>query len=130
MRLCDHIRSHALAAHRFLRHGHLEKVYENSLSNRLRKSGFSVVTQHPLPVYDEDGSLLGDFIADLVVENQLIVELKAVSHLTDDHTAQILGYLRSARLRHGLLINFGSARIQIKKFVGDLGYTNTGVDLP
>lgn len=115
--LCATIRETSLAAHRFLRHGHAEKIYENSLANRLRKAGLYVRPQHPLAVYDEDGSLLGDFFADLLVENELIVELKAVRQLVDEHTAQVLGYLRASRLEHAMLINFGSPVIQFKKFI-------------
>jgi GxxExxY protein len=116
-RLCATVRETSLAAHRFLRHGHSEKIYENSLANRLRKLGLDVRPQHPLPVYDEDGTLLGDFFADLLVEKELIVELKAVRQLVDEHTAQVLGYLRASRLEHGMLINFGSPVIQFKKFI-------------
>jgi len=115
--LCAIIRETSLAAHRFLRHGHAEKIYENSLANRLRKRGFDVQQQHPLPVYDEDGTLLGDFYADLLVEKELILELKAVRQLVDEHTAQVLGYLRASRREHGMLINFGSPVIQFKKFI-------------
>jgi len=71
---------------RIRRHGHLEKVYENGLARRLRKSGESVFQQHPLQVRDEDGEVLGDFFADLFVNECLIVELKACKTL-DDLTA-------------------------------------------
>ncbi len=117
--LCGILREVSLAAHRFLRHGHGEKIYENSLANRLRKRGLLVQQQQPLSVYDEDGTLLGDFFADLLVENELIVELKAVRQLTDEHTAQVLGYLRASRLQHGMLVNFGSPVIQFRKFISD-----------
>ena len=120
--LCAIVREASLAAHRFLRHGHAEKIYENSLANRLRKRGLDVRQQHPLPVYDEDGTLLGDFYSDLLVENELILELKAVRQLIDEHTAQILGYLRASRLEHGMLINFGSPVIQFKKFILSDGF--------
>lgn len=115
--LCSIVRETSLAAHRFLRHGHSEKIYENSLENRLRKRGFEVLQQHPLVVFDEDGTELGSFFADLLIENTLIVELKAVSHLIDEHTAQVLGYLRASRLEHGMLINFGAPVIQFRKFI-------------
>jgi GxxExxY protein len=115
--LCGIVRDTSLAAHRFLRHGHNEKIYENALVHRLRKQGFGVMQQHPLPVFDEDGTELGVFYADLLVERELIIELKAVSQLIDEHTAQVLGYLRASRLEHGLLINFGAPVIQFKKFI-------------
>ncbi len=126
--LCAIVRETSLAAHRFLRHGHCEKIYENSLANRLRKQGHEVRQQHPLSVYDEDGSPLGDFFADLLVDRELIVELKAVRQLVDEHTAQVLGYLRASRLEHAMLINFGSPVIQFKKFIfsGDYDPTQAG----
>ena len=117
MPLCDIVREAGYAAHRFLRNGHVEKVYENSLANRLRKIGLKVVQQHPLAVYDEDGTLLGDFYADLFVEDCLIIELKAVRAIVDEHVAQLLGYLRASRIEHGLLINFGAPKYQIKKYI-------------
>jgi GxxExxY protein len=62
--LCDRIREASLALHSYLRHGHLEKVYENGLAHRLRKAGLKVVQQHSLEVRDEDGSVLGEYYAD------------------------------------------------------------------
>ncbi len=115
--LADTIRQTAFEAHTFLRHGHNEKVYENSLRNRLRQKALEVEQQKPISVFDEDGSPLGDFLADLVVNHEFIVELKAVRALADEHTAQILGYLRASHLEHGLLINFGSPRIQFHKYI-------------
>lgn len=117
MRLCDVIRETGYAIHRYHRNGHVEKIYENALVNRLRKQGLEVKQQHPLKVFDEDGTLLGDFYADLFVENQLIVELKAVRAVVDEHVAQLLGYLRASRIEHGLLINFGAGKFQIKKYI-------------
>ena len=115
--LCDVVRETCFAIHRFHRHGHLEKIYENALAHRLRKQGFVVTQQHPLNVYDEDGTLLGEFFADLFVENQLIVELKATQAVADEHVAQVLGYLRSARIETGLLINFGAPVLYVKKYL-------------
>ncbi|MBT6153846.1 MAG: GxxExxY protein [Planctomycetaceae bacterium] len=115
--LCDRIRETSFALHSYLRHGHLEKVYENGLANRLRKLGLSVQQQYALAVYDEDGTVLGDFIADLLIDFPLIIELKACRTITDEHVAQLLGYLRASRVEHGLLINFGAPKLQIKKYV-------------
>jgi len=94
----------------------LEKVYENALAHRLRKAGIKTDQQHPIKVYDADGTLIGEYFADLFVENELIVELKAAKALTEEHIAQLIGYLKSSRKAHGLLINFGSPRFQIRKF--------------
>ncbi len=115
--LCDLVRETSFAIHRFHRHGHVEKIYENALLHRLRKQGIYAVQQHPLSVYDEDGILLGDFSTDLFIENCLIVELKAVRAVADEHVAQLLGYLRSSRTETGLLINFGSPVMSVKKYL-------------
>lgn len=90
--LCDRIRETGFALHSYLRHGHLEKVYENGLAHRLHKVGVKVEQQKPLQVTDEDGTVLGDYFADLFVEECLIVELKACKALASEHTAQVLGY--------------------------------------
>jgi GxxExxY protein len=115
--LCDRVRETAFALHQYLRHGHLEKVYENGMLHRLRKLGLRVEPQFPLAVIDEDGTVLGEYRADLLVEGILIVELKACRGLDDSHIAQLVGYLRGCRIEHGLLINFGAPRFQIKKYV-------------
>jgi GxxExxY protein len=117
MDLCDVIRETSYSIHRYLRSGHLEKIYENSLANRLRKKSIRVQQQYPIDVYDEDGTPLGHYITDLLVEDQLVIELKACSTLVTEHTAQVLGYLRGCRLRHGMLINFGAPALQIKKLI-------------
>ena len=117
--LCDLIRETSFDIHKFLRSGHLERVYENALAHRLTKLGITVIQQHPLDVCDEDGTLLGHFCADLFVESRLVVEIKACRGLIDDHVAQLLGYLRASRIEHGLLINFGSPKLQIKKYILD-----------
>ena len=115
--LCDVVRETSFAIHKFLRHGHMEKVYERSLVNRLIKQGIVARPQEPMHVYDEDGTLLGEYFADLLVESRLVVELKACSAITTDHVAQLLGYLRSSRIENGLLINFGAPRLYIKKYI-------------
>ena len=116
LHLCDRIREISFALHGYLRHGHLEKVYENGLVHRLRKEGIRVEQQHPLAVCDEDGAVLGEHYADLFVEGKLIVELKACQTLVNEHTAQVLGYLRASRMEQGFLINFGAPRLEIRKF--------------
>lgn len=95
----------------------MEKVYERAMVNRLSKLGLEVRPQAPLNVYDEDGTLLGEYFADLLVEDQLLVELKACSSITNDHISQLLGYLRSSRIENGLIINFGAPRLFVKKYV-------------
>lgn len=115
--LCDLVRETSFALHKHLKHGHQEKVYENGLANRLRKNVTRVIQQHPLRVFDEDGTVLGEFVADLFIEDCLVVELKAVRALAEEHVAQLLGYLRASKNEHGLLINFGAAKLEIRKYV-------------
>ncbi len=115
--LVSTVRQTAYDLHVYLRHGHLEKVYENGLAHRLRKQGLTVEQQTPIQVSDEDGTILGDFIADIVVENILIVELKACKALASEHIAQVLGYLSASGKEHGLLINFGAPVFEIKKLI-------------
>ena len=115
--LCDQVRQIAYAIHVYHGHGHLEKVYENALAHRLRKAGLDVKQQFPLKVYDEDGTMIGEYVADLLIEGTLIVEIKTAKALAPEHEAQILGYLKSSRIHDGLLINFGSYKFEIRKFV-------------
>lgn len=115
--LCDIVRETSFAIHKYHRNGHLEKIYENALVNRLRKQRLEVEQQYPLKVFDEDGTVLGEYFADLLIEGCLIVELKACKSIDESHVAQLLGYLKSSRIETGLLINFGSAKLYIKKYL-------------
>ena len=115
--LCDVVRETRFEIHKYHRNGHLEKIYENALVHRLRKLGLKVEQQYPLAVYDEDGTVLGEYFADLYVESCLIIELKATKSVAQEHIAQLLGYLRSARIETGLLINFGATKLYVKKFL-------------
>jgi GxxExxY protein len=96
--------------------GFLEKVYENALAHELRKAGIAVEQQKRVLVL-YDGIVVGDYVADLLVEEVVLVELKAAKALDEVHLAQCLNYLRGASLRIGLLINFGTARIEVKRVV-------------
>ncbi|MGA8476780.1 MAG: GxxExxY protein [Chthoniobacterales bacterium] len=118
--LCEFVRETAYAIHLYHGHGHLEKVYENALVHRLKKAGLNVRQQDRITVFDEDGTIIGEYFADLFIEETLIAELKACRAFANEHTAQILGYLKSARKEHGLLMNFGSYRFQIRKYVMSL----------
>ena len=115
--LADMIRETAYLVRKYFKNGFLEKVYENSLRNRLRELGLKVDQQASVPVVDEDGSTVGDYIADLIVEGMILVELKAVKSIKNEHMAQVLAYLRATEMGHGLLINFGSQKLQIRKFI-------------
>ncbi len=94
--------------------GFLEKVYENALSIELRKAGLQVAQQQPINVL-YDSVVVGDYFADILVENVLVVEIKALSALHDSHKAQLLNYLKATKLRLGLLINFGRPKVEIRR---------------
>jgi GxxExxY protein len=116
-RLCDEVRQRSFEIHKYHRNGYTEKIYEDALAHRLRKAGIKVEQQFPLHVYDEDGTLLGDFYADLFVDDKLVVELKACHEIVNEHIAQLLGYLRASRMEHGMLVNFGAPKLQVKKYI-------------
>jgi len=88
--LCDKVRQTAYEIYLYLRHGHLEKVYENALAHRLIKVGIDARQQHPLNVWDEDGTAIGEYFADLLVERILVVEIKAAKSLAVEHEASTL----------------------------------------
>ena len=97
-----------------LGNGFTEKVYENALLIRLRKLGLNVCQQVPISVWFDD-EVVGEFIADLIVENKLLIELKAVDALCSVHVSQCLNYLKATRLPLCLLINFGQPRVEVKR---------------
>jgi len=94
--------------------GFLEKVYENSLKEELLLRGLHVEQQHLLSVTYK-GSEVGFYVADLLVERVVIVELKAVNMLIPIHSAQVINYLKAAHCPTGLLINFGNPRLEIRR---------------
>jgi GxxExxY protein len=96
--------------------GFLEKVYENALAHELRKAGLKTAQQHAIAV-QYDGVVVGEYFADLLVEECLVVELKAVKALDDVHLAQCLNYLKATSLPLCLLLNFGAPKVQIKRVV-------------
>lgn len=96
--------------------GFLEKVYENALAHELRKSGLKVFQQHLIKVY-YDGVIVGDYVADILVENTVIVEVKALKGLEESHIAQCLNYLKATTQKIALLINFGKPKIEIRRVV-------------
>jgi len=90
-----------------LGYGFLEKVYENALAIEVRKLGLRVTTQVPISVY-YDGQIVGNYIADMLIEDKVIVELKAVRQLITEYEVQLLNYLNATEYEVGLLFNFGS----------------------
>ena len=94
--------------------GFLEKVYENALAYELRKVGLRVEQQKEIKVI-YDGIVVGEYVADLVVNECVLIELKVVKAFDDIHTAQCLNYLKATGMRLCLLINFGAPRVEIKR---------------
>jgi GxxExxY protein len=97
-----------------LGYGFLERVYENAMTIELRKRGLRVTTQAPINVY-YDGEVVGDYVADMIVEDKVIVELKAVRQLQTTHEAQLLNYLNATLYEVGLLFTFGPKPIFKRK---------------
>jgi GxxExxY protein len=96
--------------------GFLEKVYENALMVELKLRGLGAKAQVPVTV-DYKGENVGEYFADIVVENQIIIELKAVDTLQKIHQAQLLNYLKATGYKVGLLVNFTHPKAEIKRFV-------------
>jgi len=99
--------------------GFLEKVYENALLFELSKSGLFVERQKPIKVHYED-ILVGEYFADLIVENKVIIEIKAVDALIEEHELQLINYLKATEIEVGLLLNFGK-KPEIRRKI----FTNT-----
>ncbi len=99
--------------------GFLEKVYENALAHEFRKKSLSFQQQKPVKVW-YDGIVVGDYVPDLLVEDEVVLELKAVRAFDNTHTAQCLNALRATGRRLGLVLNFGTPRLGIKRVVKDL----------
>lgn len=96
--------------------GFLEKVYENALVHELKKAGLNVRQQHAITI-QYDNVVVGEYAADLLIENCLLIELKAVEKLNTVHSAQCLNYLKATGLTVCLLMNFGGTKVNIRRLV-------------
>jgi len=99
--------------------GFLEKVYERALLTELRKRGLRAENQVPITVIYKE-NVVGEYIADIVVEEKVIVEVKAVEHFEKAHEAQLLNYLKATGVKVGLLVNFRHPKAEIKRMVLNL----------
>ena len=104
---------------RILGPGFLEKVYENALLMELKTRRIKAATQYPIKVRYKD-QIVGEYFADLLVEDQVIIELKTVDKIEKIHEAQLLNYLKASGIKVGLLVNFKSKKAEIKRMVLDL----------
>lgn len=115
--ITDIIIGAAYAVHNQLGYGFLEKVYENALQVELISQNLKVINQKPIKVWYKN-NIVGDYFADTIVENAVIVEVKAVQKLTPIHETQLVNYLKATDIEVGLLINFGP-KIEIKRKIFD-----------
>ena len=106
----------AIQVRKELGFGFLEKVYENALMILLEENGIEAKQPFPIKV-SYHGRIVGDYIADILVENQIILELKAQDKIVDIHKAQTLNYLRATNLRLAILLNFGKNRLEHERLV-------------
>jgi len=104
----------AMKVHRALGPGFLESVYENALAVELERNGFSFERQKALRVIYED-VVVGEFTSDMLVEDSLILELKAVSAIVPSHEVQLVNYLAATGTKNGLLLNFGATSLEFKR---------------
>jgi len=96
--------------------GFLEKVYENALILEARKAGLKVEQQKKIQV-KYGGAVVGDYVADLIVNDSVLLEIKAIKSINEIHQAQLLNYLKATGLRVGLVLNFGTTKLGIKRMV-------------
>ena len=108
-----------------LGYGFLERIYENALLLELTSSGYQAIQQHPIQVYYEQ-QLVGEYFADILVNDLIILELKAAEQIRDEHVAQLTNYLKATRKEVGLLLNFGS-KPEFKRIVFTNSFKNPRV---
>jgi GxxExxY protein len=106
----------AMEVHNKLGFGFLEKVYENALMILFEKNGVPAKQQAPVTVYF-DGKIVGDYYADILVDDKIILELKTADKIIDIHKAQVLNYLRATGLRLAMILNFGKSSFEYERFV-------------
>jgi GxxExxY protein len=127
-KLTQEIIACAIRVHRALGPGFLESVYEEALAVEFALSGIQFIRQHPVPLFYRDHQV-GEHRLDFLVEGKIVAELKAISQLEDIHFAIGRSYLKAANLNDGLLFNFATARLTIKRFCRELPSEYERVDL-
>jgi GxxExxY protein len=106
----------AIRVWKTLGYGFLEKVYENALVIELRKRDFRVEQQKPVKAHYE-GQIVGDYVADIVVNDAILLEIKSAQFIADEHVAQTLNYLKATGIRLGIILNFGPEQLEHKRLV-------------
>lgn len=113
--LTDLVRETAYAIHSFHGPGHDVAIYGNALAHRLNKQSIPLEQHVLVPIRDEDGAYIGDFVADMIVDGELLLVLRVASSINDNQISAALGYLRSCGLAHAAIINFGAGKFQLRK---------------
>lgn len=106
----------AMEVHKNLGYGFLEKVYENALMFELLNNNIEAKNQYPVKV-NYKGNIIGDYIADILVEDKIILELKSIEKIIDIHKVQTMNYLKATGLRLGIIINFGKDNLEYYRVV-------------
>lgn len=106
----------AMQVYNKLGYGFLEKVYENALMVLFRREGIQAKQQAPMTVYFE-GQAVGDYYADILVENKIILELKSAEEIVDSHRSQVLNYLEATELQLAIILNFGKEMLEYERLV-------------
>lgn len=106
----------SIEVHNKLGYGFLEKVYENALMVLFRRNVIKAKQQAPITIYF-DGEPVGEYFADILVEDKIILELKAIEKIIDIHKAQALNYLKATGLRLAIILNFGKKKLEYKRII-------------
>ncbi|HOQ05121.1 MAG TPA: GxxExxY protein [Anaerohalosphaeraceae bacterium] len=114
--ITDKILKSAFEVYNDLGYGFLEKVYENALLLALRENGALAEQQKTVPVYFKE-KIIGEYFADILVENKIVIEIKTAESFSKAHFAQVLNYLKATKLRLGFLINFGPNGLEYKRII-------------
>jgi len=115
-KLCDKIIGYAIEIHKELGYGFLEKVYENALMILLNENGITAEQQKNINVIFRN-EIIGEYFADILVDNKIILELKTVKQITEIHQAQLLHYLKATKIKIGYIINFANEKLEFKRMV-------------
>jgi GxxExxY protein len=115
--LCDLIIKCAFEVYNILGNGYLEKVYENALIEELKRNNISSQSQVPIKVFYKN-TVVGDYYADIIIENKVLIELKHTISINEKHVAQLLNYLKATNIKVGYIINFGDdSKLLFKRYV-------------
>jgi len=105
-----------MEVHNTLGAGFLERIYENAIMIKLKKHRLKAAQQEPIKVHFE-GEIVGEYFADILVEDKVILEIKCIEKITDVHRAQVINYLKATGLRLGIIVNFSKPKLEYERIV-------------